>query len=141
MSFGGRAHSYQTRNRALASTCTSALIVDDSQTMRAILHDMLLRLGVCAIEEAEDVASAISHLQRQAYSIIISDWHMEPLDGLELLKEVRRISRPGQNRFIFSTTERSWGSQTSARLEGAEAFLVKPFTIEMLCNKITEVLA
>ena len=118
----------------------SVLIVDDSSTMRHILRDMLDRLAVRSIEEAGDGAEALAKIQASPYSLIISDWHMEPVNGLELLQTVRRISKPKTNRFIFTTGDRSWGRQASAKLDGADAFIVKPFTIETLRSKMQLVL-
>lgn len=114
----------------------SVLVVEDSSTMRRILCEMLSRLGFRHVDEAADGTTALAKLRTRSYSLVISDWHMEEVSGLDLLREVRRISTPGQNRFIFSTTEHSWGSQTSAKLEGAVAFIVKPFTIDMLRGKL-----
>lgn len=124
----------------IVSRVSSVLVVDDSATMCAILHDMLMRLGLRNVDEARDGYAALAKIRGRAYSLIISDWHMEPMKGIDLLREVRRISIPGQNRFIFSTADRSWGSQTSAKLAGAEAFLIKPFSIETLKAKIEDVL-
>lgn len=118
----------------------SVLTVDDSKTMRAILRDMLSRLGARSIEEAASGEEALGLIRAKPYSLIISDINMEPIDGLEMLRRVRALSRPGQNRIIFMTTERSWSVQTSARLEGAAAFITKPFTIEALKTKIDQVL-
>lgn len=118
----------------------SVLTVDDSRTMRAVLRDMLMRLGVRSIEEAPSGEEALALIRAKSFSLVISDINMEPVDGLELLRRVRALSRPGQNRLIFMTTERSWSVQTSARLEGAEAFITKPFTIEALKTKIDQVL-
>ena len=102
---------------------------------------MLMRLGVRSIEEAENGQGAMAKVKAQTFSIVISDWHMEPINGLELLREVRRLSRPGVNRFIFSTTDGKWSTQTSAKIEGADAFITKPFTIEMLKATMTLVLS
>jgi two-component system chemotaxis response regulator CheY len=119
----------------------SVLVVDDSATMRSILRDMVTRLGFRNVDDAPDGQAALAKIQARGYSLIISDWHMEPMNGLDLLRAVQRIRTPGSNRFIFSTTERSWGSQTTARLDGADAFIVKPFTLEALKAKIEAVLA
>ena len=117
------------------------LIVDDSSAMRAILHDMLKRIGVPHIAQAESGEAALAQLRGSSFNVIISDWHMQPMDGLELLRRCRQISRPGFNRFMFSTSEQSWGSRTTAKTEGAEAFIVKPFDIETLRSKLEQVLA
>ena len=118
----------------------SILIVDDSATMRSVIRAMLTRLGFKNLDEAEDGRAALSLVNARGYTVIISDWHMEPMNGIELLHEVRRISRPGMNKFIFATSEGTWGGQTTAKSGGAEAYLVKPFTIESLQSKLSAVL-
>lgn len=118
----------------------SALVVDDSSTMRTLIREMLRQLGVRLIEEACDGEEALRKVAASRFDVIISDWHMERMDGLDLLKHVRKISHPNYNRFIFVTSERSWGHQTTARIEGAEAFLSKPFKLETLKSKLFLVL-
>ena len=108
--------------------------------MRAVIRAMLTRLGFKNLDEAEDGQAALSLVRARGYTVIISDWHMEPMNGIEFLHEVRRISRPGVNKFIFATSEGTWGSQTTAKGGGAEAYLVKPFTIENLQSKLAAVL-
>lgn len=109
--------------------------------MRKVLRDMLFRLGFGTVDEASSGEEALLQLQRRSYTLVISDWHMESMSGLDLLRQVRRISTPSQNHFIFSTTDGTWGSRTSAKVEGAEAFIVKPFTIDVLKACIDKILA
>ncbi|GAC1332954.1 MAG: response regulator [Beijerinckiaceae bacterium] len=116
------------------------LVVDDSQTMRAILKDMLARLNYRNVDEADSGAAALEMIKSRRYSLIISDWHMEPISGPQLLKAVIPLRTDSSYRFIFATTDKSWGSQATARMEGADAFVVKPFTIGALKIKIDEVL-
>lgn len=124
----------------MRATSSSILVVDDSGTMRTIVKDMLARLGFRNVDEAEDGQAALGKVRARNYALIISDWHMEPMSGIDLLREVRRLRAPGTNRFIFATSERSWGSQTTARIDGADAFISKPFTIEALEAKIALVM-
>ena len=124
----------------MQTSSASVLIVDDSATMRSILRDMLARLGFRSVEEAADGKAALAKVQARNFSLIISDWHMEPMSGIELLREVRRISTPGVNRFVLATTERAWSSQTTAKIDGVDAYLIKPFTIGDLQTKLELVL-
>ena len=118
----------------------SILIVDDSSTMRAIIRDMLMKLGFRIFEEADDGQSALAKVKQRSFTLIISDWNMEPMTGIDFLREVNRIRTPGTNRFIFATSERTWGKQTTAKLDGAAAFITKPFTLETLKAQIETVL-
>ena len=118
----------------------SVLVVDDSATMRTILRGMLARLGFRSIEEAESGEAALSMLRSRSFSLVISDWNMGAMSGLDLLREFRRLRTPGVSRFLFATSERSWGHQTSAKIDGADGFITKPFGIETLKAKIDAVL-
>ncbi len=124
----------------MRGTSSPILVVDDSGTMRTIVTEMLARLGFRNVDEAENGATALGKVRAHSYALIISDWHMEPMSGIDLLREVRRLRTPGSNRFIFATSERSWGSQTTAKIDGADAFITKPFSIEALQAKIETVL-
>lgn len=119
----------------------SALVVDDSGTIRAILKDMLARLGFRSIEEADSGEAALALLQTRGFSLVVCDWNMGGMSGLDLLRASKSIRQRGQNRFIFATSERSWGHQTSAKDCGADAFITKPFNLATLKTKVDQVLA
>ena len=114
----------------------SILVGDDSATMRTILRGMLARLGFRTIEEADSGEAALALLKGRGFSLVISDWNMGGMSGLDLLRESRRLRTPGSSRFLFATSERSWGHQTSAKVDGADGFITKPFGIETLKAKI-----
>lgn len=122
-------------------SAATVLVVDDSATMRAILRDMLGRLGFRSVEEAESGEEALAKLKNRSFSLVISDWNMGAMNGHDLLREFRRLRMPGSSRFVFATSERSWGHQTSAKADGADGFLTKPFGIEALKSKLEAVLA
>lgn len=121
-------------------SAASVLVVDDSSTMRAILLDMLGRLGFRSIEEAESGEEALAKLRSRSFSLIISDWNMGEMSGLDLLRQFRRLRTASASRFIFVTSERSYGHQTSAKVDGADAFIIKPFDLAALKAKIDLVL-
>ena len=119
----------------------SVLVVDDSPTMRHIVSGMLQRLGVVHVDEADSGETALTKIQAGDFTLIISDWNMAPMNGLALLQAVRLRQSPRSNRFIFMTSERSWGHRTTARIDGADDFLVKPFQIATLKEKIDNLFA
>jgi two-component system chemotaxis response regulator CheY len=119
----------------------SILVVDDSSTMRTILRGMLAQIGFRSIEEADSGEAALALLKGRSFSLVISDWNMGGMSGLDLLREFRRLRVPGTSRFIFATSERSWGHQTSAKIDGADGFITKPFNIEALKAKVETALA
>ena len=122
-------------------TNATVLVVDDSATMRTILRGMLDRIGFRSIEEAESGEAALALLKGRGFSLVISDWNMGAMNGLDLLREFRRLRTPGVSRFLFATSERSWGHQTSAKVDGADGFITKPFSIETLKARIETVMA
>ena len=115
--------------------------VENSVLVPAFMQIMRALQEKAAPAEAAEGSAALAKVQSNSFALIISDWHMEPMDGMTFLKEVRRTSRPGANRFIFMTTERTWGAKTSAKIEGAEAFLPKPFDQKTLRATIEKVLS
>ena len=117
------------------------LVVDDSPTVQKVVTDMLHQMGVISVDRAANGEEAIAKIKASDYTLVISDWNMGPMDGLALLRAVVPRQTPRFNRFIFMTSERSWGHQTSARSEGADDFIAKPFKIETLKAKIEKVLA
>lgn len=119
----------------------TALVVDDSATMRTILREMLTRIGFRSIEEADSGETALARLKTHTYSLIVSDWNMGSMSGIDLLREFKKLRVRSTSRFIFATSERSWGHQTSAKLDGADAFISKPFGVDALRAKVDMVYA
>ena len=117
------------------------LVVDDSLAMRNIVTEMLRRMGAVHIDQAASGEEALAKLQMSNYTLIISDWNMAPMDGAQLLRAVKQLQKPRFNRFIFMTSETSYGHRATARVEGADDFIVKPFQIETLKTKVEKVLA
>ena len=117
----------------------SILVVDDSSTMRSIVSGMLQHLGAVHIDTAASGEAALAKIMAVNFTLIISDWNMEPMNGLSLLRAVRPLQRPKLNRFIFMTTEHSYGHRASAKIDGADEFVVKPFNVSTLKEKIETV--
>ena len=75
----------------------SVLIVDDASTMAHIIRNLLRRIGFNDIDEAPGGVSALAKMKIRRYGLVISDWNMEPMSGIELLRQVRADPRPRQN--------------------------------------------
>lgn len=101
---------------------------------------MLTRLGHRDVEEADSGAAAMKKISSKRYALIISDWHMEPMNGPALLKRIEKLRTKESYRLIFATADNSWSMQADARMNGADALIVKPFTIAALKAKIEGVL-
>jgi two-component system chemotaxis response regulator CheY len=124
----------------MAKLQTPVLVVDDYNTMRRIVRNLLEQIGFSRIDEAGDGATALTKLQNAPFGLIISDWNMEPMSGLQLLKEVRSDMKLKALPFIMVTAEGKTENVVAARAAGVSQYIVKPFTAETLSRKIEAVI-
>ena len=117
------------------------LIVDDYKTMLRIVRNLLKQIGFENVDEATDGSAALAKLREKDYELIISDWNMEPMTGLELLKEVRADDRLKATPFIMITAESKTENVVEAKKAGVNNYIVKPFNAETLRAKLANVLA
>ncbi|MGF1625619.1 MAG: response regulator [Alphaproteobacteria bacterium] len=116
------------------------LIVDDYKTMLRIIRNLLKQLGFNNVDEAIDGSSALQKLRQREYGLVISDWNMEPMTGLQLLKEVRKDSHLAQTPFIMITAESKTENVIAAKEAGVSNYIVKPFNAATLKTKLTSVI-
>lgn len=114
------------------------LVVDDYQTMVRIIKNLLKQLGFNNVDEASDGAAALEKIGGKQYGLIISDWNMEPMTGLDLLKKVRGAGNKVP--FIMVTAESKTENVLAAREAGVNNYIVKPFNADTLKQKLTSVL-
>ncbi len=112
------------------------LIVDDYGPMRRVLRSLLRQLGFADVDEAEDGAAALALLRRRRYGLVISDWNMRPVTGLDLLREVRADPGLASLPFVMLTAESKTENVIAAREAGASSYVVKPFDAQTLRAKI-----
>ena len=115
------------------------LIVDDYNTMVRIISNLLKQLGFHNIDDAGDGRAALAKLRIRKYSLIISDWNMEPMTGYELLQEVRADRTLADMRFIMITAESKTDNVIAAKKAGVNNYIVKPFNAATLKTKIDAV--
>ena len=119
----------------------NVLIVDDYQTMLRIIKNLLGQLGFKKIDEATDGSAALELMKNKTYGLVISDWNMEPMTGLDLLKNVRANNDNNQKvPFIMITAESKTENVIAAKQAGVDNYIVKPFNAETLKQKITSVI-
>jgi len=116
------------------------LIVDDYKTMLRIIHNLLKQLNFKNVDDASDGSAALTKLRSKQYGLVISDWNMEPMTGLELLKEVRADSKLGDIPFIMITAESKTENVVAAKQAGVSNYIVKPFNAATLKSKIQSVI-
>jgi len=117
------------------------LIVDDFATMRKVIRNLLKQGGYENIVEAEDGVMALSELKASKIDFIISDWNMPNMTGLELLKAVRADGDLSKTPFLMVTAEALQDNVVQAVKAGVDNYIVKPFTADVLSEKIAEILA
>jgi two-component system chemotaxis response regulator CheY len=124
----------------MKKTDMRVLIVDDYATMRRIVRNLLSQIGFHEIEEAADGQDALEKLRGGNFGLVISDWNMEPMTGLQLLLEVRNDSKLKDLPFIMVTAESKTENVVAAKQAGVNNYIVKPFNAETLKGKIESVL-
>jgi two-component system chemotaxis response regulator CheY len=113
------------------------LVVDDSSTMRRILKTQLEGLGVTAIVEASNGEEALGALKNNMpVDIIVLDWNMPVMDGMSFLKLVRKDSAYKSVKIVMCTSESEKTRVVDAIREGANNYIVKPFTPETVKEKL-----
>ena len=112
------------------------LVVDDYQTMVRIMRNLLKQIGYENVDDASNGAAALELLRARQYGLIISDWNMEPMTGLELLQHVRSTPELSSTPFIMVTAESKTDNVLAARKAGVTSYIVKPFNAQMLKVKI-----
>ena len=123
----------------MSDTKMSILVVDDFATMRRIVRNILKQLGYENIHEADDGASAVEVLKREKIQFIISDWNMPQMSGIELLKTVRATEAWKDLPFLMVTAEGQKENVIEAVKNKVNNYIVKPFTPEVLMEKISKI--
>ncbi len=118
----------------------SILVVDDYKTMLRIIRNLLKQLGFENVDEATDGSAALQKMRERQYGLVISDWNMEPMTGLQLLKEVRADNGLKETPFIMVTAESKTENVVTAKQAGVSNYIVKPFNAETLKTKLTAVI-
>ncbi|WP_259783163.1 response regulator [Aestuariispira ectoiniformans] len=116
------------------------LIVDDYKTMLRIIRNLLKQLGFNNVDEATDGSDALSKLRAKDYGLVISDWNMEPMTGIQLLREVRADEHMRDMPFIMITAESKTENVIAAKEAGVSNYIVKPFNAATLKAKLTSVI-
>lgn len=116
------------------------LVVDDFATMRKVIRNLLKQVGYENIVEAEDGVTALRVLKSQKVDLIVSDWNMPNMTGLELLKAVRSDEDLKPTPFLMVTAEALQDNVIAAVKAGVSNYIVKPFTAEVLNDKIKKIL-
>ncbi|WP_034947310.1 chemotaxis response regulator CheY [Erwinia oleae] len=115
------------------------LVVDDFNTMRRIVRNLLKELGFNNVDEAEDGVDALTKLRAGGFDFVVSDWNMPNMDGLQLLQTIRADATLGKLPVLMVTAEAKKENIIAAAQAGASGYVVKPFTAATLEEKLGKI--
>ncbi len=115
------------------------LVVDDFKTMRRIIRNLLKELGFSNVTEAEDGSMALGILKAENFDLVISDWNMPRMEGIELLKRIRQIQQLEHLPVLMITAEAKREQVIEAAQHGINGYIVKPFNAATLKEKIERI--
>ena len=122
------------------STPIKYLVVDDFSTMRRIVKNLLQELGYQNVQEADDGKTAWPMLQAGSFDFVITDWNMPLMPGLDLLKAIRADEKLKSLPVLMVTAEAKREQIVEAVQAGVSGYVVKPFTAEILKQKLDKIL-
>lgn len=116
------------------------LVIDDHEMMVELITRIVRHLGYENVDHAGDGLTALLMMTRRDYRLVISDWQMQPVSGLDLLRAIRTDRRLGKTKFLMMTARMNAEDALAAKEAGVDNFILKPFTPEALQAKIAEIL-
>lgn len=117
----------------------NVLVVDDAATMRRIVRSLLRELGLKNVREAEDGQMALEDLKRQKADLVVSDWSMPKMNGIELLRAIRQDEVLKDTPVLMVTAEAKKESIMEAVQAGVNNYIVKPFNAKTLEEKLSKI--
>ncbi len=115
------------------------LIVDDFSTMRRIIKNLLRDLGFTNTEEADDGTTALPMLQSGKFELLVTDWNMPGMQGIDLLRHVRADENMASLPVLMVTAEQKKEQIVEAAQAGVNGYIVKPFTAQTLKEKLEKI--
>ncbi|MCH7614301.1 MAG: chemotaxis response regulator CheY [Nitrospinae bacterium] len=117
------------------------LVVDDMSTMRRIIRNVLKQIGYTDLHEAEDGAVGLKKLREGGFGLVVSDWNMPVMSGIELLRAIRADSDIKHLPVLMVTAEAQKDNIIEAVQAGVSNYVVKPFTADALLEKLEKIFA
>ena len=117
------------------------LVVDDMSTMRRIVKNIFKQLGFNNIEEAENGKDALEKLKAHQFGLVVSDWNMPVMPGIELLRNIRADGSLKHIPVLMVTAEAQKENLIEAIQAGVSNYVVKPFTAETIKQKLDKIFA
>lgn len=115
------------------------LVVDDMATMRRIVKNILKQLGFANTEEAENGQEALQKLRADNFSLVVSDWNMPVMSGIDMLRAIRADDKLKTIPVLMVTAEAQQANLVEAVQAGVSNYIVKPFTAETMQDKLNKI--
>lgn len=115
------------------------LVVDDFSTMRRIIKNLLRDLGFTNVSEADDGSTALPMLQNGDFDFVVTDWNMPGMQGIDLLREIRKDDKLKHLPVMMVTAEAKKEQIVAAAQAGVNGYIVKPFTAATLKGKLDKI--
>ncbi|GAA0291022.1 chemotaxis response regulator CheY [Psychrosphaera haliotis] len=115
------------------------LVVDDFSTMRRIIKNLLRDLGFTNVSEADDGSTALPMLQNGDFDFVVTDWNMPGMQGIDLLREIRKDDKLKHMPVMMVTAEAKKEQIVAAAQAGVNGYIVKPFTAATLKGKLDKI--
>ena len=113
------------------------MVVDDSRTIRIIIRRILIELGYVVCEASNGIeALKVLETEKTAVKLVLADWNMPEMNGLELVKRLRQNPEYSSLKVLMVTTETEMDQMASALEAGANEYVMKPFTKDILIEKL-----
>jgi len=115
------------------------LVAEDNPNLRKVIVNIVKKIGFVEIVEADDGQQAWELIEEGGVGIVLTDWNMPRMTGLDLLQKIRRAPKPISNiAFLMITAADTKNAILSAGQEGADAYIIKPFSVNTIVEKIEE---
>lgn len=115
------------------------LVVDDMVTMRRIVKNILRQLGFSNIDEAENGQEALQKLRSDTFGCVVSDWNMPVMTGIDMLRAIKADEKLKAIPVLIVTGKAQQSNLVEAVQAGASDYIVKPFTVETMQEKLTNI--
>ncbi len=127
------------RDLLLSARISSTLLVDEKRTSTRLISDLFRRLGFADVQAAHKAEDALQMLQEKKFGLVLADWDLEPMSGLQLLRAVKGDDKLRRTPVVMTAAHLTCEQVVLARRTGADALILKPFLASALRAKIEEI--
>ena len=127
------------RDLLLAARVNSTLVVEEKRTSIRLIRDLFARLGFADVEVCHSAEQALQMLREKKFGLVLADWDLEPMSGLQLLRAVKGDEKLRRTPVVITAAHLTCEQVVLARRTGADALILKPFLASALRAKIEEI--